>query len=112
MKTAAEVLEILGARIDLSTLDEYISREWLRPIASDEEGWLFEEIDIARLELVCHLMQDISVNDEGMEIVLSLLDQLYGTRTHVETLKQAIAQQPTEIQTDIKVTIETLIKTE
>ena len=104
MKTMDEVIEIMEARIDRQTLEDYISREWLRPVMG-EAGWYFEEIDIARLHLVCHLTQDIQVNDEGIDIALSLLDQVYGLRSHVGNITRAINQQPPEIQTDIMMTI-------
>lgn len=110
MKTLDEVLELLEARIDRATLEEYIARHWLRPV-SGETGWHFEDIDIARLELVCHLTQNIEVNDEGMDVVLSLLDQLYGMRAHMQKLTYAIAQQPPEVQTEIMMIIKQPAKT-
>jgi len=111
MKTLEEVLEILQDRIDRQTLEDYIARQWLRPV-SHTSGWYFEEIDIARLELVCHLTQDINVNEEGMDVVLSLLDQLYGLRAHMQKLNHAIAQQPSQVQTDIMMVIEQKTKAE
>ncbi len=110
MKTLEEVLEMLEARIDRPTLEGYIARQWLSPVSS-QAGWHFEEIDIARLELLCHLTQDIEVNDEGMDVVLSLLDQLYGLRVHMQKLTHAITQQPTHIQTEIMMVIKQLAKT-
>jgi len=109
MKTIEEVLEMLQARIDRQTLEAYIARQWLRP-ASHPSGWYFEDIDIARLELVCHLTQDINVNDEGMDVVLSLLDQLYSTRSRMQKLHNAISQQPPEVQTSIMMVINTVKK--
>lgn len=111
MKTFDEVLELLEARIDRATLEEYIVRQWLRPV-SGKAGWHFEDIDIARLKLVCHLTQDIKVNDEGMDVVLSLLDQLYGMRAHMQKITQAIAQQPPEVQTEIMMIIKQSAKTD
>lgn len=107
MKTIEQVLEMLQARIDRQTLEDYIARQWLRPV-EHPSGWYFEDIDIARLELVCHLAQDINVNDEGMEVVLSLLDQLYGTRAHMQKLHNAIFKQPPEVQTNIMMVINTV----
>lgn len=111
MKTIEEVLEMLQERIDHQTLENYISRQWLRPI-SVSTGWYFEDIDIARLELLCHLTQDININDEGMDVVLSLLDQLYSARGHVKKLHSAIAQQPLEVQTEIIMVIKQFINTD
>jgi len=111
MKTLDEVLETLEERVDRSTLEEYITREWLRPISS-QDGWHFEEIDIARLHLVRHLVQDIKVNDEGMDVVLSLLDQLYGLRAHMQKLTEAIAQQPLQTRTEIMMIIKKLVESD
>ena len=101
MKTIEEVLELLEARIDRQTLEDFITREWLRPV-HQPTGWHFEEIDIARLQLVCHLTQDIEINDQGMDVVLSLLDQLYGIRAQAQKLNQAIARQSPEVQAEIR----------
>ena len=106
MKTFEEVLEIEG-RIDRAMLEEYIEREWLRPISYHKQ-WHFEEIDIARLRLVYHLKQEININTEGMDVVLSLLDQLYGARTNMQKLLQAIARQPQSVQTEIEMIIKEL----
>ncbi|MDB5491902.1 MAG: hypothetical protein JWO78_1751 [Micavibrio sp.] len=104
MKTIEDVLETMEDRIDRTTLESYIAREWLRPM-SGEHGWVFEEIDIARVQLVYDLTQNLNVNDEGMDVVLSLLDQLYGLRTHMQKLTYAVEQQPSQIQTEIMMII-------
>jgi chaperone modulatory protein CbpM len=111
MKTLEDVLEMMEARIDRQKLETYIAREWVRP-QRKKKSWYFEEIDIARLELVCHLTQDIEVNDEGMDVVLSLLDQLYGTRAHMRHLSHAITQQPSQVQEDIRTFLAQVIKAE
>ncbi len=100
MKTVDEVLDMMHTRIDRAMLEKYIERNWLRPVTADS-GWVFEDIDIARLELVCHLTMDIQVNDDGMDVLLLVLDQLYDARTHMKHLAHAITHQPAEIQTEI-----------
>ena len=92
-KNPYETLRRCVAPIDRPTVEGYIAREWLRPIWG-ETGWYFEEIDIARIELVYHLTQEINVNEDGMDIVLSLLDQLYGMRAQMQSLAHAITLQP------------------
>jgi len=109
MKTLEEVLDLMADQIDRTRLEDYIAREWVRPQPGHQD-WYFEEIDIARLQLVCHLVQDIEVNDEGMDVVLSLLDQLYGLRTRMKHLTHAIAQQPERVQTEITLIVGELIK--
>ena len=109
MKTLEEVLEILDERIDRPTLEEYITRQRIRPHRKKTD-WHFEEIDIARLQLVCHLTQDIEVNDEGTDVVLSLLDQLYGLRAHMQKMNRAIAQQPAGVKSEIILALKQLAK--
>ena len=98
MKTVEEVLEAIEAAVDRSTLEAYVARAWVRPVSAPE-GWYFEEIDIARLQLVWHLAETMQVNDAGIDIVLSLLDQLYGLRAQ---LQQVVgAGEPAGIDLDI-----------
>ena len=111
MKTLEEVLDIMQAEIDRATLEGYIARQWLRPLPAPT-GWHFEEIDITRLQLICHLTHDIEVNDEGMDIVLSLLDQLYGLRAQMKHVTHAITQQPEHVRADITMIVEHLAKGE
>jgi len=101
MKTLEEVLGMMQRNIGRAEVEHYIARQWVRPRGS-EEGWYFEEIDIARLELICHLARDIEINEQGMDVALSLLDQLYGMRAHVNRLTQAIARQSPQVQAEIR----------
>jgi chaperone modulatory protein CbpM len=109
MKTLEEVVELLDARIDRTMIEEYIAHEWVRP-RRKKTTWYFEEIDIARLELICHLVQEIEVNNEGMDVVLSLLDQLYGLRAHMKHLTHAIKRQPPKVRSEIMTIIKRLVK--
>jgi chaperone modulatory protein CbpM len=109
MKTLEEVLAIMNARLDRATLENYIAREWVRPQQAQQD-WYFEEIDIARIQLVSHLAQDIEVNDHGIDVALSLLDQLYGLRAQMRHLTHAITQQPSEVQANIAFIVSELVK--
>ena len=111
MKTIEEALEMLEWQIDRPTLENYISREWLRPIYQPT-GWYFEDIDIARAELICHLIQDININEESIDIVLLLIDQLYTARNHIKNLTRSISGQPQEVQNQIMMVIKQFINTD
>ncbi|MHC0613938.1 chaperone modulator CbpM [Komagataeibacter oboediens] len=86
-------LETLCVRIGNVPADEvqgWIDSDWLRP-----EGvrghYLFREIDEARARLILELRDDMGINDEGMPVVLSLLDQLYAARRQMLRLREAIS---------------------
>jgi chaperone modulatory protein CbpM len=66
------------------TLSAWIEEEWLIPSGSSD-GMSFSDIDVARARLIRDLKIDLGVNDAGVGVILSLLDQLHGLR---RTLKQ------------------------
>jgi chaperone modulatory protein CbpM len=54
---------------------------------SSGNTFLFSEADLARAaRLILDLKGDLGVNDEGIAIVLHLLDQLYGLRCLVRDI--------------------------
>ena len=71
------------------TLNAWIEDEWLIPSGSSVE-LSFSEIDIARAQLIRDLQVDFGVNDEGVEVILNLVDQLYGMRRTLMELRHAV----------------------
>jgi chaperone modulatory protein CbpM len=67
------------SHLDPATMNAWISAEWLLPLTS-QRNVLFSEADLARVHLIRDLKGDFGVNDEGVSIVLHLLDQLHGLR--------------------------------
>jgi chaperone modulatory protein CbpM len=88
MTSLEQVLTRLKVTVDRTTVETYVARAWVRPVPGTE-GWQFEDIDVARIDLVTHLRQELAVNDEAVDIVLSLLDQLYDLRARIEQAQQA-----------------------
>lgn len=73
--------------IDRQLLEEWIEREWLLPERKAQRT-ILSEIDAARARFIRDLKYDLGVNDEGVEVVLHLVDQLHGLRqavTHIRT---------------------------
>jgi chaperone modulatory protein CbpM len=68
-------------------LNAWIEDEWLIPSGSSVE-LSFSEIDIARAQLIRDLQVDFGVNDEGVGVILNLVDQLYGMRRTLMELRQ------------------------
>lgn len=82
-------LEFLDrTQLDLETLQVWIEEEWLVPsgTATDQA---FSEADLARAKLIQDLMQDLGVNDEGVGVILNLLDQVHGLRKALADVLQA-----------------------
>jgi chaperone modulatory protein CbpM len=77
------------SHVDMSTLEAWIEAEWLLPVSSGKT-FNFSDVDLARAQLIGDLKVDFGVNDDGIAIVLHLIDQLHGLRCLVRDI-QAMA---------------------
>jgi len=92
MKMSREEFLSLSGMED-ETLNAWIEDEWLIPSGSFVE-LSFSEIDIARARLIRELRVDFGVNDEGVGVILNLVDQLYGMRRILRELRQEVRAAP------------------
>jgi chaperone modulatory protein CbpM len=76
--------------LQVQTLEFSLEQRWLIP-EETSAGMNFSDIDVARARLIQDLKSDFGVNDEGVDVVLHLMDQLHG-------LRRALAQLHMEIQ--------------
>ena len=67
----------------------------------DEEGYLFDRVDEARVALACDLHYRMGLDHASLPVVLSLIDQLHDARHHLRALTRAVAEQPGLIQQEI-----------
>jgi chaperone modulatory protein CbpM len=74
------------SHLDLPTLNAWIEAEWLVPIAANRR-LDFSDAELARVRLIQDLKADFGVNDEGISIILHLLDQLHGLRCLVQDIQ-------------------------
>lgn len=84
-------------RITRTELHLCIEEGWVRP-AEGEAGPVFDDLDVARLRLICDLRGDLALSDEALPVVLSLIDQLHGVRRELHDLARAVEQQPEHIR--------------
>ena len=92
MKISREEFLSLSGMED-ETLNAWIKDDWLIPSGSSVE-LSFSEIDIARARLIRELRVDFGVNDEGVGVILNLVDQLYGMRRTLRELRQEVRTAP------------------
>lgn len=62
-----------------ATLEAWIEAGWLRP-RYVQQDWRFSMIDLARARLILDLRGPMGVNDEGIGVILDLVDQIHGLR--------------------------------
>jgi chaperone modulatory protein CbpM len=98
MMTISRQEFMLRARLDQATLTAWIAEEWLVPYSAAAEPE-FTEVDVARAELIRDLKEDLDVNDAGIGVILSLVDQVHGLRRTLAELLQDMRERPGELRT-------------
>ena len=87
MITEREFLE--RTQLDRATLSIWIEEEWLIPSRAAQE-FAFTDMDLARANLIHDLKDKMGVNDEGLGVILHLLDQMHALRRALaDTLNSA-----------------------
>jgi chaperone modulatory protein CbpM len=88
------------ARIERLTLRElrlWVREGLVRP-AESERGPVFDDLDIARLRLLCDLRKDMGVPSDVVPAVLSLIDHLHRARRDLRLVTEAINEQPPAVR--------------
>jgi chaperone modulatory protein CbpM len=70
---------LVRAQLEDKTLEAWVQEEWLIPAESAGE-MSFSDADVARVQLIRDLKNDLGVNDEGVGVILNLVDQVHGLR--------------------------------
>ncbi|HYW59288.1 MAG TPA: chaperone modulator CbpM [Xanthobacteraceae bacterium] len=84
---------LIRARLDQATLEAWIAEEWLIPSRAADD-LAFTDADIARASLIRDLKETMEVNDPGIGVILSLLDQMHGLRRTLTELLAAVPERP------------------
>ncbi len=73
------------ARLEHRWVEAWVTAGWLVPPQTDPE-LMFSDLDLARARLIRDLREDLGVNDEGIDVILHLLDQVHGLRGSMQGL--------------------------
>lgn len=91
------------AELDRAELARWIENRWILPEQhAANGGWLFHEVDVARVELILHIRSEFAADDEALSLMLGLLDQVYSLRRQMRRLCDAIECQPPDIRDAIR----------
>jgi chaperone modulatory protein CbpM len=94
------VIRVVGG-LNEAELRHWIAERWVRP-ESGAEGYIFAEVDVARVQLIHELRYELAIDEEAMPVVLQLLDQVYTLRRRLRLTLDAIDAQPAEIRAAIR----------
>ncbi|HKQ95640.1 MAG TPA: transcriptional regulator [Aestuariivirgaceae bacterium] len=78
----------LSLRIDRRVVRTWIEAGWL----GDNRGDGLSDGEVARLALIGDLKDRFGVNDEGIDVILALVDQVYGLRRSLRTVLASAAR--------------------
>lgn len=81
------------AQLDHVTLEVWIEEDLLVPSKTGSE-LAFCEADLARARLIRDLIQDMGVNNEGVSVILHLLDQVHGLRKALADILERVQGRP------------------
>jgi chaperone modulatory protein CbpM len=81
---------LTSSGLQVQTLEFWLEQQWLIP-GESSDGMNFSGMDVARARLIRDLKTDFGVNDEGIDVILHLMDQLHG-------LRRALAQLHKDVQ--------------
>jgi len=79
---------LLRAQLEDETLEAWIQEEWLIPDETAGE-MTFSDADVARAQLIMDLKNSLGVNNEGVGVILHLVDQIHGLRKILTELLQS-----------------------
>ena len=87
--------------LDRRELVRWVENRWVLPERQDRT-WIFQEVDVARVELILEIRSEFAIEDDAVSLVLGLLDQVYDLRRQLGRLCDAVAAQPPEIQAAVR----------
>jgi chaperone modulatory protein CbpM len=87
-------------RLTRRQLIQFVEGDFVRP-EREAHGYVFRRVDIARLELLCDLSQDLELDETGLGIVISLVDELHAARRDIATMARAIDALPADLKAQI-----------
>lgn len=94
-------------RLNLRELRAWVREGWVRP-AHSESGPVFDELDVARIRLLCDLKKDMSIPTDALPVILTLIDNLHQTRRELCALTEAVEEQPEGVRRTVVTKFRTL----
>ena len=83
-------------RVERQSVQAWVAAGWIVPPQSEPE-LMFSDVDLARAQLIRDLREDLGVNDEGVSVILHLIDQMHGLRrTMLDLVDEMRAGGPTK----------------
>jgi chaperone modulatory protein CbpM len=97
----------VSLKIEVSVLEVWVRQGWVVPLAS-ERGRQYRDADVARGRLILDLVDTMGVNEAGVDVAMSLLDQVHSLRGTMRELMDALKTEDDAVRRRIVAKIEAL----
>ena len=90
--------------LTLDRLFSFVQAQLVIPtaaLAGGSGGQLFSLIDIARLQFLCELSDDLGLDEPTLDVVITLVDKLHAARSDLRSLVRAIGAEEPDVRTRI-----------
>lgn len=94
MISQEELIELIEG-LTAGELDRFVEAGLVMPMGEPAQR-RFEAVDVARIRLIRELRIDLSVGEDALPVVLSLLDQVHALRYRLTCLMRSIETLPEE----------------
>ena len=78
-------------------LEYWVRQGWVMP-ARHADAYIYRDVDVARVRLIFELRTELSINEDALPSVLSLVDQVYGLRQELRVLAEAVGNEREDIR--------------
>ena len=82
-------------RIEMTTLRVWLDKGWIVPSQVGDSA-VFRDVDVARAALIRDLDDLMGINNEGIDVVLGLVDQLHMRRHDFDMMVEVLRAAGTE----------------
>ena len=73
----------------------------LRRETENSSSHSFRQVDFARLRLLCELTNDLELDENALDIVITLIDQLHDARQDLLAIVRAVESEGIEVRTRV-----------
>ena len=87
--------------LNADELAAWIDKGWIKPEKVSESSDVFHATDVARVRLIAECRYQLNLDVDTIDLIIPLLDQVYGLRRELRTLVRAINAQPDDVRQKI-----------
>lgn len=82
----------------------FIETEVVVPLRREDgavSALIFRPVDVARIQVLCNLAEDLELDDAALAVVVALIDKLHAARQDLLAIARAVAAEPSDVRARI-----------